>query len=517
MRYLFGFICVLALGVMPSVGCSETTGDGGTGGSAGSGGTAGDGGTGGSAGSGGTGGTGGIPECQGSQDCDDGNDCTGNTCASGICEYTPLANGTACDESNECTVGTCNAANRSCENTPVPDGGSCAAGRGGCYGGLCDFVPVSVAFGAREVVFDWSTERCEEFDIPDGPAKAVRASDGEIVLFGTIHETGNYLSRGNDFDSLEHDCEHPAHRSANLPTPESYENNEWLWSPYRVGTSWHVFIHNEFHDAVAANCSPSYLCWYNSITYAVSTDRARTFVKPSPPAHVVAPAPRLWVPPDSPTQNWYVEGYLGPTNIVLGPDNYYYALFDLKRTLPDMQSDIRGVCAMRTKTLDDPASWRAWDGSDFKLQMASPYAVGGDVPECEFLPSAGRQDAGTLTYNTYIDRYMRVWSWGQWIDEQTLICGFYFSLSSDLIHWSDIQLVARADIGVSWSCDLGPGAPPMLEPVQVQYPSIIDHADSTTNFERPGRTPYLYYTRHNGGYWLDRDLVRVPLTFTVEE
>ncbi|MBW2375703.1 MAG: hypothetical protein JRF55_06850 [Deltaproteobacteria bacterium] len=48
MRYLFGFMCVLALGVMPMLGCSETTGDGGVGGSAGTGGT------GGSAGSGGT-------------------------------------------------------------------------------------------------------------------------------------------------------------------------------------------------------------------------------------------------------------------------------------------------------------------------------------------------------------------------------------------------------------------------------------------------------------------------------
>ena len=48
MRYLFGFICVLALSVM---GCSETAGDGGSGGTAGDGG-----GGGGSAGSGGTGG-----------------------------------------------------------------------------------------------------------------------------------------------------------------------------------------------------------------------------------------------------------------------------------------------------------------------------------------------------------------------------------------------------------------------------------------------------------------------------
>jgi hypothetical protein len=34
MRYLFGFMCVLALGVMPLVGCSETSGEGGSGGSA---------------------------------------------------------------------------------------------------------------------------------------------------------------------------------------------------------------------------------------------------------------------------------------------------------------------------------------------------------------------------------------------------------------------------------------------------------------------------------------------------
>jgi polyhydroxybutyrate depolymerase len=44
MRYLFGFMCVLALGVMPLVGCSETSGEGGSGGTAGSGGAGGTGG-----------------------------------------------------------------------------------------------------------------------------------------------------------------------------------------------------------------------------------------------------------------------------------------------------------------------------------------------------------------------------------------------------------------------------------------------------------------------------------------
>ncbi len=50
MRYLFGFLCVCALTVMPLVGCSETTGDGGTGGDGGSGGSGGVGGNGGSGG-----------------------------------------------------------------------------------------------------------------------------------------------------------------------------------------------------------------------------------------------------------------------------------------------------------------------------------------------------------------------------------------------------------------------------------------------------------------------------------
>lgn len=50
MRYLFGLLCVCSLGVLPILGCSETTGDGGAGGDAGTGGSA------------GTGGTGGMPE-----------------------------------------------------------------------------------------------------------------------------------------------------------------------------------------------------------------------------------------------------------------------------------------------------------------------------------------------------------------------------------------------------------------------------------------------------------------------
>ena len=41
MRYVFGFLCAIALGVVPLVGCNDTAGDGGSGGSAGTGGAGG--------------------------------------------------------------------------------------------------------------------------------------------------------------------------------------------------------------------------------------------------------------------------------------------------------------------------------------------------------------------------------------------------------------------------------------------------------------------------------------------
>jgi hypothetical protein len=131
MRYLFGFVCVLALGVFPLVGCSETTGEGGNGGS---GGTAGDGGNGGSAGSGGTVSSACNGElCEGI-DCNDDNPCTRDVCnvADGTCSYM-----TACDDFNDCTTEMCDLAAESCSTpSPVANGTPCEGGT--CRAGLCE-------------------------------------------------------------------------------------------------------------------------------------------------------------------------------------------------------------------------------------------------------------------------------------------------------------------------------------------------------------------------------------------
>ena len=367
---------------------------------------------------------------------------------------------------------------------------------------------VNVTVGNREVVFDWTTDRCEDLDVPDGPARFVRAGDGELVMF-----SGNapryHVSRGTDFSSLKRVCE-PALVSADKRTPESYENWEWLWAVYREGDKWHAFVHNEFHDTISPGCrigdsSPSNPCWYNSVTYAVSNDGGQTFTKSNAPAHVVAPAPNAWVPPPVYPSGYAAEGYFAPSSIVRGPDGYYYSLMLSIRDKSNMNA--QGICAIRSDRLDDPTSWRAWDGSGFNLRLTSPYATGVSATVCTYLPNSIGNSS--LSYNTYLGLYMLV-------NDSNIgggvSCGIYFQLSPDMVHWGPKQMIAPARL--PW-CDAGPATPGVLEPVEVLYPSLVDHGDTGINFDRTGRTVYLYYMRFNDDN-LDRDLVRVPVTFTVE-
>jgi len=370
-------------------------------------------------------------------------------------------------------------------------------------------IAVQVTVGAKEVVLDYTTDRCPDNETPDGPARVLRAEDDSLVLFdGRTH-----VSRGADFATIKRDCSQPALVPALIPTPDSYQNSEMLWSMYREGDRWHVLLHNEFHDPIAATCQPGNPfpgnpCWYNSITYAVSTDGARSFSKPGAPAHTVAPAPNAWVPPaPGVPADGFVEGYFAPSNIVHGKDGYYYAF---AMAIPfENWNQMQGLCVFRTRTLGDPASWRAWDGSGFNLHMTSPYVTGEAAPVCAFL--GGFVIPSHLVYDTYLERYMAVATSPGHLDVNGRpTCGIFYALSADLVHWSGHRLLVEASM--PW-CPADPSSPGLLEPVNVMYPSIVDHADTTINFEKAGRTAYLYYVRFNGDN-LDRDVMRVPLTLT---
>ena len=384
----------------------------------------------------------------------------------------------------------------------APGAVSISAGSGQIKGSLSLTVNAGITFslGAEETVFRWSTDRCEDLDLPDVPAHVVHLADGTLALMAA-DAPRNYTMFGADFSSLRRDCVKPALVSDDNYSPESYDNQEWIHSIYREGDVIHALVTNEYHDPFAANCSPGNThpgnpCWYNSITYAFSTDSGHTFTHPTPPGHVIAPPWQKWDPQGSPPP----YGYFFPSNILLAGDGFHYSL----SIASDRDGSAR-MCLMRTQTLGDPASWRAWDGTGFNLQMTSPYTgpapamCGAVAPPPDLVPQP------TLTYNTYLKKFMLIGG-GRVGGPTDFLCGFFYSLSSDLINWAPLRLVREAH--VPWSPECFPSGT-----IGATFPSFIDHGDATVNFERPGRTPHLYYTRFND-HSLDRDLARVPVIIT---
>ncbi len=362
---------------------------------------------------------------------------------------------------------------------------------------------LSITLGPPEIVFRWATDRCADYDLPDGPARLIRLGNGSVLLVDS-NDPVYYVSTGADFSSLRRNCA-PVLTAADRTAPETYENREWVWSPYRVGNVIHTLIHNEYHDPLVANCAPGNTgagnpCWYNSITYAVSSNDGATFTKPSPPSHVVAPAPLRW-DPTIPGANVEPQGYFEPSNIIQRPDGYYYSVFFVLSA--PASPPRRGVCVMRTTTLGDPTSWRAWDGNGYNLRMESPYQTGASVPTCTLVSTSDAR--GSLTYNTYLKRYMLAGTTVRVMGGRP-VCGFFYTLSADLITWDSIAPFKEGF--VPWApCRPSDGTNAGID----LYPSIVDHDDQTINLERPGQTPYVYYTHFNS-YPLDRDLVQPRMT-----
>ena len=105
MRYLFGFLCVCALGLVPLVGCSDDAPGG----------------------------------CQSNAECDDGNQCTRDLCdpATGTCDNFGYCDCPPCTDDNPCTTEVCDFSTGMCSNRLLDDGTPCRHGAGTCQAGVC--------------------------------------------------------------------------------------------------------------------------------------------------------------------------------------------------------------------------------------------------------------------------------------------------------------------------------------------------------------------------------------------
>jgi hypothetical protein len=356
--------------------------------------------------------------------------------------------------------------------------------------------------GPEVTVFDWSEQACETDDFPDVPARAFRDAQGQVQLIAS-----HFVNRrmvGPALDDLVHDCD-VILASDNDPNPARFNDREWIHAVYALedGTVF-ALLHNEYQGHRHEGQCPQdeyRPCWYNAVTLAVSTDGGTTYTHVKPPDHLVASVPYQYEPGAGPF------GIFNPSNIVRSPDDgFYYALLNV----PSYEAQQGGVCLMRTDDLTDPASWRAWDGSEFSVSFINPYAEPNADSADHVCQPVAREEIQTLrhsvTYNTYLDRFLLVGmapvpqpgsnepSWG-----------IFFSLSDDLIHWTPRRLIMETE--VQWTFQCGDEHP-------IGFPSVLDPDSESRNFETTDNNFNLYFVQFNYSSCEptpDRDLVRVAI------
>jgi hypothetical protein len=340
---------------------------------------------------------------------------------------------------------------------------------------------LTIPAGAEpEIVFDHARDACEKFDVPDVPARAFRAADRTIRLIAS-HWTNRGMA-GSTLDSLRHPCD-VLFEGGGKDDPSAFNDLGWIVSTYTLdGKTVHALIHNEFHGHKRPALCPSgqYMdCWYNTITYAVSTDGGHSFKAPPGPERFVAGVPYRY----DPTRGQR-SGLVNPSNIVRRGD-YFYTMM----TSASQGEQKAGVCLMRTDRLDDPASWRSWDGRDFTVKFTDPYRAPAEAMRqpatCEPVPGLTRLMASLSLHRPtglYIGLFTHRGKIGPGIEP---LDGVYYATSPDLISWTPPQLLFPTPTTLNKGCDTMP----------VVYPSLIDPDSPSQNFEDTDDDAYIYMTR----------------------
>ena len=168
---------------------------------------------------------------------------------------------------------------------------------------------------------------------------------------------------------------------------------------------------------------------------------------------------------------------------------------------------------MRTKRLDRPGSWRAWDGDGFNVQLREPLPrqrLARTRHVCE--PVAHGRDrhmSQSLTYNTYLGKCMLVSTRGPTVRG-----------GAGRVRHLLLALRRPDPLGAAQADPRGGAAPdlrvrrPQPDPLPV---ACSTRAASRATSRRPAGRPYLYFTRfHYSNCELDlnRDLVRVKVRFS---
>ncbi len=331
------------------------------------------------------------------------------------------------------------------------------------------------AVGPEQLVYSWYSDRCDGQDTPDAPPRAFRDFKGQIHLFAT-HEANRALI-GPDFDHLSHVCT-IAYQGDHADDPSLFDDRQWLTSFFsKDGHRIFAIVHDEFHGYLRPRICPSRTyrsCWYNALTFALSTDGGYTFQQPRPPTNLLAAPPYTY-------QGDYGRplGYFQPSNIVQ-QGRYFYFMF----LAAGFRSQDRGICVARTDNPADPRSWRGWNGKDYNVNFVDPYRTESFDMKAHTCAPVGKGrifELGSLSYDPALGSFVAVSGISEGNQGKRLLPGAYVSTSPDLIEWS--EPVALED---------GALLPLQQREYRFEFFSMIDERSDSTDFDTISGSPFLF-------------------------
>lgn len=355
--------------------------------------------------------------------------------------------------------------------------------------------------GGIEEVFVWKRDRCEPNDIPDSPARAIRLSDGNIA-FVAAHYT-NQLSLGSSFKSLKRRCDTRS-LGHNDSEPAKFNDRYWIQAMYPLPTKRilalvsHEYLGYRHEGRCAVPQQGHYpTCWYSSVLMAMGSVYSTVkFDLPPLDLRVVAAPPSRYDPARRERL-----GFLTVSNIVRH-DRYLYALIYSELLTQ------RGNCLFRTRQDQPLGPWLALSRGRFEQAFPSAYVDKSDSERrCDVI--------GEGVFHGSIKSVVWLSKAKKWLAVSMMTAkagphqenqsGVYYSLSEDLVHWSQARrlFAGMQPWGQTACADF------------YDYPSLIDHGSRSDLFDTADSNQlYLYLTRFNFASCtkgLNRDLIRLRL------
>ena len=310
-----------------------------------------------------------------------------------------------------------------------------------------------------ESVYNYSIQACDYMDIADHPARAFRTNDGNVTLLSTYVNARRNI--GSSLNNLRHDCD-VIWKSPMIMSLEKFKYLQWPETPYTLdGQNIYMIFHNEWYGAnIDTKCNGDLIdSWVSAMTMGVSLSKGRKFHllndyllrTPATPWEMSFPCS-----PQHPTR----YGSVGGSNIIHA-NGYYFKFFIYEpEPIPFVGQTLEMQCVMRTVDIENPSAWQVltiygWDNSKTAPCAAIPTLI----------------NVRSVAYDQYLKAYIAVQDFGD-------NGGFVFSVSNDLMNWSSPMPIGTLMFAKDGTC----------------YPSILDPTDTTLNFERPGRFPYLYFS-----------------------